>query len=126
MCTATHLEDEGYVSVAMQTVLSIRPSGGGASFDEGLDLDSELALIAGALGPVVVFPYTRELVADLTRRAGRTPTTLPVLNMGRAFKVDPESLRWNPDAQKATPAKRGKTASKPNTSKTLKKTKPAT
>lgn len=94
----THLFDGGSVSVAMETVLTIAPTKEAPHFD----VDAELAKIAGALGPLVIFPYIREQIADLTRRSGRDPVTLPVLNMGGAFAIEAEALRWEePEPTKA-------------------------
>ena len=57
-----------------------------------LDLDVELARIASQVGPVVIYPYLREVVADLSRRGGITPITLPVYQIGKMFTFDPENL----------------------------------
>lgn len=60
---------------------------------EGRELDKELAAIASRVGPVIVFPYIRELIADLSRRSGIVPITLPVINIGAMFDVPVEALK---------------------------------
>lgn len=97
------------VSAAAQTVLTV-------SVTEGADvnLETELAQIAARIGPVVIYPYLREVVADATRRAGLEPLTLPVYQVGNFFKVKPEDLRL-PQAKPA--AKRSSKAKKPVKSK---------
>lgn len=62
-----------------------------------VDLDVEIAKVAGSVGPVVIYPYARELIADMTRRAGLTPLTLPVYQMGRFFTFEPKDMRLKQD-----------------------------
>lgn len=87
--------------------------------DSAEDIDRQLADIAAQMGPVIIYPYIRELVADLTRRAGLKTLTLPIYQIGTFFKIEPKDLE-RPDepkpAMKAakraakTPGKKPKTA----------------
>lgn len=61
-----------------------------------VDYDAEVARIAGQVAPVVIFPYLREVIADISRRGGLAPITLPVYQIGRMFTFDRESLVWQP------------------------------
>lgn len=75
--------------------------------DAALDVDDELAKIASQMGPVIIYPYLREVIADVTRRAGMSPLTLPIYQIGTFFKVDPKSL-----ALPASPKQKNKPAKK--------------
>lgn len=75
----------------------------------------ELAQIAARMGPVVIYPYLRELVADVTRRAGLEPLTLPIYQIGSFFEVDPKSLEL-PKQAKSTKKSSKKPAKAPGKS----------
>lgn len=77
------------------------------SEDAALDVDVELAKIASQMGPVIIYPYLREVIADVTRRAGMPPLTLPIYQIGTFFKIDPKSL-----ALSASPRQKMKSAKK--------------
>ncbi len=66
-----------------------------------VDLDHVFPGVGGQIGPVIIYPYIREAVADLSRRAGITPITLPVLNMGSMFEIPAETVAWKPATGKA-------------------------
>lgn len=80
--------DSGQASVYAVCSIKVEVAEG-----EEVDLDSELAKIATQIGPVVIFPYLRETIADASRRAGLPPITLPVYQVGRMFKVKPENMK---------------------------------
>lgn len=77
--------------------------------EEDLDVERELANIAGQVGPMIIYPYLREAVADVTRRAGLAPLTLPIYQIGTFFKVDPADLQLaESPAEDKKPTKRAK------------------
>lgn len=86
---AVNLRTGTQIQVAARSVLRTKVAEGAA-----VDLDVEMARIAGQMGPVVLYPYLRELVADITRRAGLKPTTLPIYQVGRMFTFEPDDLRF--------------------------------
>ncbi|MDT8316935.1 MAG: protein-export chaperone SecB [bacterium] len=61
----------------------------GAGFFEFEEVQEEgdMARIAGINCAAIIFPYIRETVADLTRRAGFPPLHLAPVNFVEAFKV---------------------------------------
>lgn len=63
------------------------------------ELDEEFAKIAAQMGPVILYPYIRELIADLTRRSGKGTITLPIYQVGTLFQVNPDEIRWVDDRQ---------------------------
>lgn len=50
-----------------------------------VDVEAELAEASRRIGPVVLYPYVRETVTELFRRAGLAPLVLPVMNVGSIF-----------------------------------------
>jgi len=56
-------------------------------------------------GPAILFPYVRETLADITRRAGFPPLLLPVMNFARLAQTKAEKGQTSA-AEKATPRKR--------------------
>lgn len=94
------------LEVTAQTALNLVVPRG-----EELDVDAHLAQIAGQLGPVVIYPYLREFIADVTRRAGLEPLTLPIVQVGRLFTVEPDEIQLKPEGKppkKAAPKKQSK------------------
>lgn len=56
-------------------------------------------------GPAILFPYVRETLADITRRAGFPPLLLPVMNFVRLAQTKAEKGQTS-TAEKANPPKR--------------------
>lgn len=55
------------------------------------DVEDEWRRTAAQLAPIVLYPYLRELISDLTRRSQAEPLTLPVL----AFSgIDVEAIEF--------------------------------
>lgn len=67
------------------------------------EADQQLAAIASQLGPVVLYPYIREYVADLTRRSGIKPVTLPILQIGRMFNLPVEAVQRKAAPKETSP-----------------------
>lgn len=103
------------ISVLAGTVLTVEHPDEPANV-----IDAELAKIAAQVGPVIIYPYARELVADLTRRSGKGTLTLPIYQVGSLFEVNPEEIRL-PDAPKE-PSKSAKKPSKKAAKEPLKTT----
>jgi preprotein translocase subunit SecB len=53
--------------------------------------DKNLEMFAKINCPAILFPYVRETLADLTRRAGFAPLHLPVMNFAKLSKKDSTS-----------------------------------
>lgn len=85
-----------------------------------VDVDAEMAKVAGSVGPVVIYPYVRELIADMSRRGGLTPLTLPVYQMGRFFTFEPQDLRLKQEEAEAPAEPTAKSSSKKSKSKAKK------
>lgn len=74
-------------NVMAQTEIAVTPVEGSQ-----VHLEREMAGVAAQIGPVVIYPYLREIVADVTRRAGLSPITLPIYQIGTFFKVEPKDV----------------------------------
>lgn len=69
-------------------------------------VDEEYAKIAAQIGPVILYPYVRELIADLSRRTGKGTLTLPIYQVGTIFEVRPEEVRLREEPAPEKPAKK--------------------
>ncbi len=88
--------------------------------------EEALADMAAQIGPVVIYPYLRELVADLTRRAGFKALTLPIYQIGSYFSIDPVTLKLEAASETPSDEPVGKKAVKKSGGKrVVKKRKPA-
>lgn len=101
------------IDVQAPPVLTVRATARTALTVVTLDNSSpiettELAEIASRMGPVAIYPYLREIVADVTRRSGLEPLTLPIYQIGTFFSLNPDELEWNDKAKALN-------KSKPNT-----------
>lgn len=77
-------------------------------------VDAEYAQIAAQIGPVIIYPYIRELIADLSRRTGKPPLTLPIYQIGSLFEVDPEQIRLREEPKpKKSSTRKGGSSKKP-------------
>jgi preprotein translocase subunit SecB len=65
--------------------------------DQDFDYDTVLRDVSVRIGPVVAYPYIRELISNLSQRSGIDPVVLPVMNMGAVF--DPASMVLPPFTQ---------------------------
>lgn len=75
------------ISVTAQCEITVNPIE-----DAEVHLEDAMARIAAQIGPVVIYPYLREIVADVTRRAGLPTVTLPIYQIGTFFKVEPKDI----------------------------------
>lgn len=91
--------------------------------DETQDREQQLADIAAQMGPIIIYPYLRELVADLTRRTGTRALTLPIYQIGTFFKLGPKDIKLL-DRPQATEESAEKATKKPSKSPTRKEADP--
>jgi preprotein translocase subunit SecB len=59
-------------------------------FDADTDKD-KLTMFAKINCPAILYPYVREALADLTRRAGYAPLHLPIMNFAKIARESQES-----------------------------------
>lgn len=92
------------IKASARTTLTVKTINGSSEVGQ-----EELAEIAARMGPVAIYPYLREVVADTTRRAGLEPLTLPIYQIGTFFQAASEDLESTPDLDRKTPSKPGAT-----------------
>lgn len=61
-------------------------------FPNGLENNPELQQIAEINCASIVYPFIRELIADVTRRAGLSPLLLPPVNFIEMYKTNHPSI----------------------------------